>query len=183
MNNLDNKQNPINLVESFLKNVFEKMQINCTVSSFITDDLTITVLIEGDTAIFTKKRGELLDSLQYLCLVLLYKNSLSNYRILLNCDNFRERRAATLTKLAKKVARDVSASGKKQQLEPMNANDRRLIHLTLQNDEFVKTESEGDEPFRYVVILPKKEISSSVDFRRNGFGHKKSFGKPKRSLR
>ena len=184
MDQTNNQQNPIELLDSFLKNIFEKMQINCTLSSTIADDLTISVQIEGDTAILTKRRGEMLNSLQYLCLVLLYKNSLSDYKVFLDCDNFREKRISTLSKLAKKIAKEVAFSGKKQSLEPMNATDRRIIHIALQDDEFVKTESEGEEPFRYVVVIPKKETpQSSIDFKRNGFGRKKSFGKPKRSLR
>ena len=102
-------------------------------------------------------RGETLDSLQYLLSLIINKNHDEVYkRVILDTANYRHNRQETLKRLALKMGDKVKKNGRTVKLEPMNPYERRIIHSTLQNNEFVTTHSEGDEPFRKVVIELKK---------------------------
>ena len=103
------------------------------------------------------KRGQTLDSLQYLVSLVVNKDSEDYIRVKLDTENYRERRKETLEHLAKNIAYKVKRTKKSVSLEPMNPYERRVIHSTLQNDKYVCTKSEGEEPFRHVVIMLKKE--------------------------
>ncbi len=103
-------------------------------------------------------RGETLDSLQYLISLVINKDNEEEYkRVILDTQNYRAKREETLQRLAKKIARKVKMYSKPVKLEPMNPYERRIIHSALQSDKFVDTHSEGEEPYRRVVIELKKE--------------------------
>ena len=101
------------------------------------------------------KRGNTLDSLQYLATLVVNKGRNDHVHIKLDTEGYRKRRQATLESLALSIARKVKKSGRKVTLEPMNPYERRVLHATLQNNPYVTTYSEGEEPNRRVVIAPK----------------------------
>ena len=103
------------------------------------------------------KRGQTLDSLQYLVSLVINKESDKFSRVKLDTENYRERRKATLENLAKNISLKVKRIKKPVALEPMNPYERRIIHSALQNDKFCTTKSEGEEPFRHVVVVLKKD--------------------------
>ena len=102
------------------------------------------------------KHGQTLDSLQYLTNLVANKNSENRVHIVIDVENYRERRSETLTRLAKRLADKVKKSGERVVLEPMNPHERKIIHTALQNDSRITTLSEGSEPYRKVVIELKK---------------------------
>ena len=106
------------------------------------------------------KRGQTLDSLQYLVSLVVNKESEDYLRVKLDTENYRERRKETLETLAKNIAYKVKRTRRSVSLEPMNPYERRIIHSALQNDKYVFTRSEGEEPFRHVVIALKREERS-----------------------
>ena len=114
-------------------------------------------LVGPDMGIIIGYRGETLDSLQYLVSLVVNKEQDAEYkRVLLDTENYRAKREETLRRLANKTAYKVRKSGRSFRLEPMNPYERRIIHSALQNDQYVETFSEGDEPYRRVVINLKK---------------------------
>ena len=102
------------------------------------------------------KRGQTLDSLQYLTNLAINKNSDNYVKVKLDTENYRKRRKDTLENLAKNIAYKVKRTKKPVSLEPMNPFERRVIHSALQNDRYVTTHSEGEEPYRHVVKKKKK---------------------------
>ncbi len=102
------------------------------------------------------KRGQTLDSLQYLVSLVLNKESENYLKVKLDTENYRQRRKETLENLGKNIAYKVKRTKKSVSLEPMNPYERRIIHSALQNDKYVETHSEGEEPFRRVVVTLKK---------------------------
>ena len=113
-------------------------------------------LVGPDMGILIGKRGQTLDSLQYLCSLVLNKDHKEDYlRVKLDTEDYRKRREQTLRSLAKNIAYKVKKTRKPVNLEPMNPYERRIIHASLQNDSQVSTKSEGDDPFRHVVIFFK----------------------------
>ncbi|MDX9872830.1 MAG: RNA-binding cell elongation regulator Jag/EloR, partial [Clostridia bacterium] len=102
------------------------------------------------------RRGETLDALQYLTNLVANRRGQERRRIILDTEGYRERREATLEKLARRLSEKVRRTGQKVFLEPMNPQERRIIHTALQNDRYVTTMSEGEEPFRKVVIMLKR---------------------------
>ncbi len=102
-------------------------------------------------------RGETLDSLQYLVSLVINKDQECDYkRVILDTENYRNKREETLKKLARRLGNKVKETGRPVKLEPMNPYERRIIHSELQNNNYVETYSEGDEPFRKVVINLRK---------------------------
>jgi spoIIIJ-associated protein len=119
----------------------------------------IEINIDGDEmGVLIGKRGQTLDSLQYLVSLVVNKNSENYIKVKLDTENYRERRKETLENLAKNIAFKVKRTRKPVTLEPMNPYERRIIHSALQNDKFVETYSEGEEPYRKVVINLKKGV-------------------------
>ena len=102
------------------------------------------------------KRGQTLDSLQYLVSLVVNKNVENYIRVKVDTENYRQRRKETLENLAKNISYKVKRTKRPVSLEPMNPYERRIIHSALQNDKYVTTHSEGDEPFRHVVVVLKK---------------------------
>ena len=110
-----------------------------------------------DYGIVIGRRGETLDAIQYLVRMVANKGISGYKRVSVNVGNYREKRADVLVSLAKRTAARAVKSGRNITLEPMNPYERRIIHSALQDDKFVYTKSEGEDPFRHVVVLPKKE--------------------------
>ena len=148
----------IDETKQYLDKLFAAMEMESTVDITL-DKMTRTMNIdvEGpEMGIIIGKRGQTLDSLQYLISLYVNKKSDTYIRVKLDTENYRERRRETLENLAKNIAFKVKKSRRSFSLEPMNPYERRIIHSTLQNDKYVTTKSEGEEPYRKVVIYPKK---------------------------
>jgi spoIIIJ-associated protein len=117
----------------------------------------LNIEISGeDMGVLIGKRGQTLDSLQYLVSLVVNKGTKEYIRVKVDTENYRERRNKTLENLAKNMAFKVKRTRRSVTLEPMNPYERRVIHSALQNDSYVTTHSEGEEPYRKVVITLKK---------------------------
>ena len=143
----------VNACEKFLKDVLKAMDMEITLTSAIDEDGALSINIEGENmGILIGKRGQTLDSLQYLTNRVANKMQDGYVRVKLDTENYRQRRKETLENLAKNIAHKVSRTKKAVSLEPMNPYERRIIHSALQNDKYVSTHSEGEEPYRRVVV-------------------------------
>lgn len=140
----------------FLSKVFEAMNLVVKINVTVSEEEVYVDLIGDDMGVLIGKRGQTLDSLQYLLSLVINKNSENYLRVKLDTENYRERRKETLDNLAKNIAFKVKRTKKSVSLEPMNPYERRIIHSALQNDRYVTTKSEGEEPFRHVVVVLKK---------------------------
>ena len=152
-----------NTAKKFLTDVFNTMEISASMEViYDQDNSTVEVNIDGDEmGVLIGKRGQTLDSLQYLVSLVVNKNSENYIKVKLDTENYRARRKETLENLAKNIAFKVKRSRKPVSLEPMNPYERRIIHSALQNDKYVETYSEGEEPYRKVVINVKKTYRDS----------------------
>ncbi len=144
------------LVSDFLNGIIERMNIDCKAEVQEKEDAYYVSLSGEDTGVLIGYRGDVLDSLQYLSLLIVNKDNPLGKRLVIDGENYRAKRTVTLSKLAKKIAFRVAKNRKEEALEPMNPFERRIIHSALHDDRFVTTESHGEEPNRYVVISPKK---------------------------
>lgn len=154
------KDTPQTKATDFVNNVLSLMGFSATASYADTKDGIEIRISGGDAVNAIGYRGETLDALQYLALIVANKGEEGFFRISVNTENYREKRAATLGDLAEKLACKAERLNKKIQLEPMNPFERRAIHTALQNSEIATSESEGEEPNRYVVITPKNFVPS-----------------------
>ena len=145
-------------VKEFLKSVFHAMDMAVEIIVKVSEeDKTIDVELKGeDMGVLIGKRGQTLDSLQYLTNLAVNKHSENYYKVKVDTEDYRKRRKDTLENLAKNIAYKVKRTKRSVELEPMNPFERRVIHSTLQNDRFVTTYSEGEEPYRHVVVTLKK---------------------------
>lgn len=145
-------------VRNFLDSVFAAMNMEVEVLIKIDEeDHSIDVELKGDDmGILIGKRGQTLDSLQYLTSLVVNKGDNAYVRVKLDTENYRSRRKDTLENLAKNIAFKVKKTRKPVSLEPMNPYERRIIHSALQGNKFVETYSEGNEPYRHVVVTLKK---------------------------
>ena len=143
----------------FLKDVFRTMTIEVEIDVvYDADEKTMDIDLKGDDmGILIGKRGQTLDSLQYLTSLVVNKYTEDYIRVKLDIENYRERRKETLETLARNIAYKVKRTRRPVSLEPMNPYERRIIHSALQNDRYVVTRSEGEEPFRHVVVSLKRE--------------------------
>ena len=143
----------------FLRDVFASMnlgEVDIT-SKYNTTDGCLEVDFEGeDMGILIGKRGQTLDSLQYLTSLVVNKGKANYIRVKLDTEDYRRRRKETLENLARGIAYKVKKTRKPVVLEPMNPYERRIIHSALQGNKFVETVSEGEEPYRHVVVKPKR---------------------------
>ena len=144
--------------KNFLKKVFKAMNIDAEIEVVYNQgEETVSINVTGeDMGVLIGKRGQTLDSLQYLTSLVINKNTENYLKVKLDTENYRQRRKETLENLAKNIAAKVKRTHKPVSLEPMNPYERRIIHSTLQNDRYVETHSEGDEPYRKVVVAPKR---------------------------
>lgn len=146
-----------NVVE-FLSSIFDAMKMEVEILVAVNEEEhIIEVELKGDDmGILIGKRGQTLDSLQYLTNLATNKHSDEYYKVKIDTEDYRKRRKETLENLAKNIAYKVKRTKRPVSLEPMNPFERRIIHSALQNDRYVTTHSEGDEPYRHVVVTLKK---------------------------
>ncbi len=143
------------VAKHFLKDIFGAMGLDVTVSAK-TGDESLDVEMEGSRmGLVIGKHGDTLDALQYLTSLVVNRESDERVRVILDTENYREKRQAALLQLSSRLADKVARTGKKHTLEPMNPYERRIIHSSLQGNEDVTTFSIGEEPYRKVVIAPK----------------------------
>ena len=152
------KEQVVDRVYDFLKRTFDAMHIDVAISHEM-DEIESTLSIElkgNDMGMLIGKRGQTLDSLQYLTSLVANKNSDKYVKIKIDTENYRQRRKETIENLAKNMANKVKKTGRPAFLEPMNPYERRIIHSALQGNKFVETVSEGEEPYRHVVVKLKR---------------------------
>lgn len=144
--------------KNFLKQMIEDMGIDCDIESRTEGNMikfNILCSQESDIGIIIGKRGETLDSLQYIVNLVTNRNADTYIRVILDCNQYRSKRERSLQKLARRLADKAIQTGRDIKLEPMNPYERRIIHTYLQNDENVNTFSQGNEPNRRVIIKRK----------------------------
>lgn len=144
-------------VSAFLKDTLKAMGMEVEIAFDIDEDGSLSINMSGpNMGILIGKRGQTLDSLQYLANRVANKHQSGYVRVKLDTENYRARREETLKHLAKNIAHKVKRNRRPVALEPMNPYERRIIHSALQNDPYVTTHSEGEEPYRKVVVTLKK---------------------------
>lgn len=152
------KSSVSDIAKDFLKDVFEAMDMVVVVNvKYNEADRTMDIDLSGDDmGVLIGKRGQTLDSLQYLVSLVINKDVEDYIRVKVDTENYRQRRKDTLENLAKNISYKVKRTKRAVSLEPMNPYERRIIHSALQNDKYVTTHSEGEEPYRHVVVTIKK---------------------------
>ena len=147
------------VTKKFLMDVFVAMGISVEITAkYDEESKTLEADLSGDEmGVLIGKRGQTLDSLQYLISLVVNKGTTEYIRVKVDTENYRQRRKETLENLAKNISYKVKRTRRPVSLEPMNPYERRIIHSALQNDKYVTTHSEGEEPFRRVVVTPKKD--------------------------
>lgn len=153
------KKTFIDEIREYLESLFKAMDIQTEIQiEFDETENVLSINLEGpEMGILIGKRGQTLDALQYIISLAVNKKSESYIRVKLDTENYRARRKETLENLAKNIAFKVKRSKRSFALEPMNPYERRIIHATLQNDKYVSTKSEGEEPYRKVIVYLKKK--------------------------
>lgn len=148
----------VDKTKEYLDVLFKAMDIETEISiDYNEESNNMNINLEGpEMGILIGKRGQTLDALQYLISLFVNKESEAYIRVKLDTENYRARRKDTLENLAKNIAFKVKRSRRSVTLEPMNPYERRIIHSALQNDKYVATRSEGEEPYRKVVVYLKK---------------------------
>ncbi len=150
-----NKNAPI-IATNFLNQIFNNMNLSVEMDIKLTEKNDLLIELKSDDiGVIIGKRGQTLDSLQYLTNLVINKGEYAYMSVNIDTADYRERRKQTLEQLAINLAKKAKKTRRNVNLEPMNPYERRIIHGALQNDPTIKTYSEGDEPFRYVVISPK----------------------------
>ena len=158
-------------IRTFLGDMFSAMDIPVEVKiTFDTEEECVNVELIGENmGLLIGKRGQTLDSIQYLTSLVLNKGKEKYVRIKVDTENYRQRRKDTLESLAKNIAYKVKRSRRSVALEPMNPYERRIIHSALQGDKFVSTKSEGEEPFRHVVVYLDREKAGNNRYSEHGY--------------
>ena len=156
-NDIDNNGTNSQVVIEFLKSIFDSMKIEAEVEvSEAKDELNVNIIGE-DVGVIIGYRGETLDAIQYLLSLVVNKKHDSQYkRVILDSQNYRKKRQETLRRVADKTANKVIKSRRAYKLEPMNAYERRIIHAALQENNQIYTYSEGEDPFRRIVVDIKR---------------------------
>lgn len=142
----------------FLRNVFATMDIQAEMQIEWREKNLQINFTGSELGVLIGRRGDTLDALQYLTNLVTNRSLNEHVRIVLDVENYRQRREETLIRLAKRLADKAKRTSTRVTLEPMSPQERRIIHTTLQNDDRVSTHSEGEDPYRKVVIIPKSEI-------------------------
>ncbi len=144
--------------KEFLRDIFDAMKLIVVVDvKYNEETRNMNIELSGDEmGVLIGKRGQTLDSLQYLVSLVVNKEADEYIRVKVDTEDYRKRRKETLENLAKNIAYKVKRTKRPVSLEPMNPYERRIIHSALQNDKYVTTHSEGDEPFRKVVVTLKR---------------------------
>jgi len=151
-------ENAVNVAKEFLNKIFAAMKIKVAMEKFVNRQTACIVfkLHGDDMGILIGKHGQTLDALQYLTNLVANKNSSSHMHIVIDVEDYRDRREETLTRLAHRLAEKVKKTGERVVLEPMNPHERKIIHTALQGDRSITTLSEGSDPYRKVVIELKR---------------------------
>lgn len=165
---LENPQEAIDKAEGFLRDVYGAMGMEVELISTYDGEVLNVQMNGDDMGILIGKRGQTLDSLQYLVSLVVNKGSSTYVRVKLDTENYRERRKATLENLAKNISVKVRKTRQSVYLEPMNPYERRIIHSALQGDPFVTTHSEGEEPDRKVVVTLRADADLDALDRKYG---------------
>ena len=157
------------IAKDFLKEVFDAMNIAVVIDvKYDEANASMDIDLSGDEmGILIGKRGQTLDSLQYLVSLVVNKDVENYIRVKVDTENYRQRRKETLENLAKNISYKVKRTKRPVSLEPMNPYERRIIHSALQNDKYVTTHSEGDEPFRHVVVVLKRYDKGEKNYNKN----------------
>ncbi len=163
-------------VRNFLADLFEKMEIEVeVVLDYKQEEGVIEIELKGnEMGLLIGKRGQTLDSIQFLTSLVANNNREDYVKIKMDTENYRERRRQTIENLARNIASKVKKTRKPAYLEPMNPYERRIIHAVLQNDKYVETYSEGEEPFRKVVVNISKEYADMPP-RRNNYRRRNNY--------
>ncbi len=171
--------------KEFLQQVFGAMGMEVAIETvYDENERELQVMMNGDDmGILIGKRGQTLDSLQYLVSLVVNKETEGYLRVKLDTENYRERRKETLETLAKNISYKVKRTKHPVSLEPMNPYERRIIHSALQNDRYVVTRSEGEDPYRHVVIALKKESYGGGRRERYGNGGRRDRNRDNRNDR
>ena len=141
-------------IQDFLQTLLIKMGLSCQVELSEVDDTIALNIVGDDASNVIGYRGETLDALQYLCSLILNGGNTNFKRVNIDTEGYRAKREKALQKLARNLESKVKRTGKEHKLEPMNPYERRVIHTTLQNSQYVTTQSEGQGSARHVVITP-----------------------------
>lgn len=151
-------------VNDFLSNVFQAMGMEVEILINKSEDgKVVDVELKGEEmGVLIGKRGQTLDSLQYLTNLAVGKQVTEYVKVKIDTEDYRKRRRDTLENLAKNIAYKVKRTKHPVSLEPMNPFERRVIHSALQNDRYVSTHSEGEEPYRHVVVTLKRSTNNKV---------------------
>lgn len=150
------RDNPEKDIELFLEKVFKSMELEVKISVELESDV-LKVNLEGpNMGVVIGRRGQTLDSIQYLASLVVNKEREKYLKVFIDTENYRQKREETLIKLANKIVSKVRKTRNSIALEPMNPYERRIIHAALQGNPTIQTYSEGEEPFRKVVIGPKR---------------------------
>ena len=150
------KNNPEKKAKEFLKEVTMLMGLSVDIETELDDEKHLNMDLKGNSlGVLIGKRGQTLDSLQYLINLVVNKGDAPYVSVTLDTENYRQKRKETLENLAFNLAKKAKSSRRNVILEPMNPYERRIIHAALQNDRFVTTYCQGEEPYRNVVISPK----------------------------
>ncbi len=153
------KYSPEDDAREFLENVFKAMKLEVEIIIDKDEESnTLNIDLKGDDmGVLIGKRGQTLDSLQYLTNLAVNRRAENFVKVKIDTEDYRKRRRETLENLARNIAYKVKRTKRPVALEPMNPFERRVIHSTLQNDKFVTTHSEGEEPYRHVVVTLKRD--------------------------
>ena len=175
------KEDVIDVVKNFLTKTFDAMHLAVEIElAYDKEESEIHIELKGEEmGMLIGKRGQTLDSLQYLTSLVANKNKSDYIKIKIDTENYRERRKATIENLARNVASKVKKTGRPAFLEPMNPYERRIIHAELQGDKYVDTHSEGEEPHRKVVVTLNREFASELP-RRNNYRRRNNYSKDRK---
>ena len=187
-----NSELPEENAKAFIGDILKAMGLDVKVTAVLNGDM-VEINLEGDNmGVVIGKRGDTLDSLQYLTSLVVNKNSEDYIKVSIDTENYRSKREDALCALSDRLAAKVIRTGRKFALEPMNPYERRIIHSNLQNNEEVTTFSVGQEPYRKVVIAPKnpksyqkrgynKNRKDNESSSRGGYNNSKNYDKPNES--
>ena len=148
----------VEAAREFLEKVYDAMKLDVKIEiNYMENERTVEINLAGDEmGLLIGKRGQTIDSLQYLVSLVVNKESKEYLRVKVDTEDYRRRRKVTLEELAKNIAYKVKRTKRPVSLEPMNPYERRIIHSALQDDKYVTTKSEGEEPYRHIIVLLKK---------------------------
>ncbi len=165
-------ETPSEVAVDFICKILKEMDLSAEITATVNEeDENIYINIEGeDMGTLIGKRGQTLDALQYLTSLVVNRACGQYFKIKLDTENYRERRKETLENLAKNIAMKVKKTHRSVALEPMNPYERRIIHAALQNDKYVETHSEGEEPYRKVIVSMKKGVTYDSGRYGSGYG-------------